>query len=80
MLLTPKTQGSRTTYQDIDSQILGPRNILSTIRICVNYQTNFGFDLWLVGQPDFLNSWNADQNDGRGGVQMKWSEGHMIIA
>jgi len=36
--------------------------------------------LWLVGSPDFLGKWKAEENGGKGGMQMKWTEGHYWIA
>lgn len=46
----------------------------------VKYQTSYGEDLWLLGSPDFLSNWDPNSNDGQGGIQMKWTDGHHWIA
>lgn len=34
----------------------------------------------MVGSTDYLGNWKADDNEGKGGMQMKWTEGHNWIA
>ena len=50
------------------------------LHIRVRYETAFGQDLWLLGSPEWLGSWNGNANGGKGGMQMTWTEGHLWIA
>ena len=52
----------------------------SKLHIRVRYETSFGQDLWLLGSPDFLGSWDPNKNGGKGGMQMTWTDGHLWVA
>jgi len=36
--------------------------------------------MWMVGSTDYLGNWKAEDNEGKGGIQMKWTEGNNWIA
>ena len=62
--------------------MMNPNQMISFQKLIlrVKYETSFGQDLWLLGSPDFLSSWDPNKNGGRGGMQMKWTDGHLWVA
>ena len=59
----------------------GSSNIqFSKLILRVRYETSYGEDLWILGSPEFLSSWDPNKNGGKGGMQMKWTDGHLWIA
>ena len=49
----------------------------STVKFSVNYETQFGQELWFVGSTPFCGNWDPNANHGKGGLKMTWSAGHV---
>lgn len=43
----------------------------------VQYETKYGEEVWILGDQPILGKWNTDFNLGKGGIRMKWYEGHI---